>query len=127
VSTLTDLAVSRVVEAVVHADDLARALGEPFPHDRDALATTARLFADTLATGVPGHSVELRVPPFTAVQCVPGPRHTRGTPPSVVQTDPVTWTRLAAGRLSWAAALAGGTLAASGERSDLTAYLPLLA
>lgn len=127
VSTVTDLAVGLVADAVIRADDLARSLGDAaFPHDRQALAITVRVLADALAAGVPGHSVELRVPPFVAVQCVPGPRHTRGTPPSVVQTDPITWTRLAAGRLSWAEALAGGSLAASGERSDLTAYLPLV-
>jgi putative sterol carrier protein len=69
--------------------------------------------------------VEVRVPPYGVVQCVGGPRHTRGTPPNVVETDPQTWLRVATGRTSWAQALASGRLVASGERSDLSAYLPL--
>jgi Bacterial SCP ortholog len=74
----------------------------------------------------PGHTVEVRVPPIAAVQCVEGPRHTRGTPSNVVELDPVTWVRLAAGRLSWSEALADGRLSASGERSDIRGLLPLL-
>ncbi len=74
----------------------------------------------------PGRSVEVRVPPYGAVQCVDGPRHTRGTPPGVVETDPVTWLALASGRLQWAEALRSGRLRASGERTDLSAILPLI-
>jgi hypothetical protein len=74
----------------------------------------------------PGHSVEVRVPPYGAVQAVEGGRHTRGTPRAVVETDAVTWLGLAAGELTWSDALASGALRASGERTDLTAYLPLL-
>jgi hypothetical protein len=59
------------------------------------------------------------------VQCLEGPRHTRGTPPNVVETDPLTWIRLAAGRLDWHGAVAGGAVRASGERADLTGWLPL--
>jgi putative sterol carrier protein len=66
------------------------------------------------------------VPPFIAVQAVPGPRHTRGTPPNVVETDPVTWLRLATGRVSFTEAVAAGDVRASGNRADLTPYLPLL-
>jgi hypothetical protein len=78
-----------------------------------------------LAQQVPGRSVELRVPPFVAVQCVPGPRHTRGTPPNVVETDPATWLRLATGALTWADAVAEGRVSASGNRADLSPHLPL--
>ena len=86
-----------------------------------AVKTTARW----LAQQVPGRSVELRIPPHVAVQCVPGPRHTRGTPPNVVETDAATWLRLAAGRLTWQDAVADGTVTASGNRADLSAHLPL--
>jgi hypothetical protein len=61
-----------------------------------------------------------------AVQCLPGPVHTRGTPPNVVETDPLTWIRLAAGRLDWAGAVRSGTVHASGPRADLAPYLPLV-
>jgi Bacterial SCP ortholog len=86
-----------------------------------AVKTTARW----LAQQVPGRSVELRVPPHVAVQCVPGPRHTRGTPPNVVETDARTWLELATGRLAWAEAMATGKVTASGARADLSEYLPV--
>ena len=86
-----------------------------------AVKTTARW----LAQQVPGRSVELRVPPHVAVQLVPGPRHTRGTPPNVVETDAATWLRLAIGALDWAAAVADGKVSASGNRADLSSYVPL--
>jgi uncharacterized protein (TIGR03083 family) len=124
--TAADFAVTRLVELVVHGDDLAAATGTPVRHDRQALGTVTRLLADALAERAPGNSVELRVPPFAAVQCVAGPRHTRGTPPNVVETDPLTWLRLACGRTTWPAALASGALTASGDRADLTGHLPLL-
>ena len=73
----------------------------------------------------PGRSVEVRVPPFAAVQAVPGVRHTRGTPPAVVETDADTWLAVATGRTSWAEAVDSGRVAASGERTDLSPYLPL--
>lgn len=94
-------------------------------YDRTALRIACRTLAGRLAATAPGRSVELRVPPFAAVQCVAGPRHTRGTPPSVVETDPLTWLDLAAGRSTWAEAVSAGRVRASGERSDLSAYLPL--
>jgi hypothetical protein len=78
-----------------------------------------------LAQQVPGRSVELRIPPHVAVQCVPGPRHTRGTPPNVVETDALTWLRLASGQLAWGTAVADGKVVASGNRADLSALLPL--
>ncbi|MER5867879.1 sterol carrier family protein [Kitasatospora sp. NPDC002040] len=123
---VTDFLVTRLVETVVHADDLAAALGlAAFPHDRQALAAVTRLLADAFADQAPGGAVELRVPPYAVVQAVPGPRHTRGTPPNVVETDPLTWIRLATGRTDWAAEL-DTTLRASGERSDLAEYLPVM-
>jgi hypothetical protein len=73
----------------------------------------------------PGHSVEVRVPPYAAVQVIPGVRHTRGTPPAVVETDAETWIALATGELAWADALATARVSASGERTDLAPYLPL--
>lgn len=124
---LADLLVTRLVETVVHADDLAGALGlEAFPHDRQAVAAVTRLLADAFASRAPGGAVELRIPPYAVVQAVQGPRHTRGTPPNVVETDPLTWIRLATGRLGWAQAQEGARLLASGERSDLRAYLPVM-
>ena len=116
------------LDAVLHADDLSRALPEhePVPLVRAALADSARLLAEVLATTVPGRSVEVRVPPFVAVQAVPGPRHTRGTPPNVVETDAVTWLRIATGRRAFADAVADGSIRASGNRADLTEFLPVL-
>jgi hypothetical protein len=73
----------------------------------------------------PGHSVEVRIPPYAAVQVIPGVRHTRGTPPAVVETDAATWIALATGELSWSDALHSARVSASGERTDLTTYLPL--
>ena len=124
--TAADFAVTRLVELVVHTDDLADATGLDIPIDRHALATATRLLADALAEAAPGNSVEVRVAPYAAVQCVAGPRHTRGTPPNVVETDPLTWVRLATGRVGWAAALESARLSASGERADLAGYLPVL-
>ena len=92
----------------------------------DALRAAVTYLLDLLAADAPGRAVEVRVPPYAAVQCVEGPRHTRGTPPNVVEMDPVTWVRLAAGRLSWADALAAGRVSASGPRADLSGLLPLL-
>ncbi len=96
------------------------------PPPRPALAKAVRLSLRTLAQVAPGRSVEVRVPPFAAVQCVEGPRHTRGTPPNVVETDPRTWLELATGELRWPDAVAAGRVTASGSRADLSALLPLL-
>ena len=92
---------------------------------RAVLGAAVKTSARWLAQQVPGRSVELRVPPHVAVQLVPGPRHTRGTPPNVVETDAATWLRLATGELTWDAALAQGAVTASGNRADLSTYLPL--
>ncbi|MFE9931823.1 sterol carrier family protein [Streptomyces sp. NPDC005533] len=124
--TLADFLVTRTVELVVHTDDLNRAAGLDVPIERQALAACTRLLADALALKAPGGAVEVRIPPFAVVQCVEGPRHTRGTPPNVVETDPLTWIRLATGRTGWAEALDGARVRASGERADLSALLPLM-
>lgn len=92
---------------------------------QEALRAAASHLLDVLADRAPGRAVEVRVPPFAAVQCVEGPRHSRGTPPNVVETDPVTWLELATGRAGWAEAVAAGRVAASGPRADLSRYLPL--
>ena len=73
----------------------------------------------------PGASVEVRVPPYAAIQCIAGVRHTRGTPPAVIEMAPGVWLSLARGALSWTEALAAGDVRASGERADLSPYLPL--
>jgi hypothetical protein len=93
--------------------------------DATMLGKAVRELLRALSVTAPGRSVEVRVPPYGAVQCVAGPRHTRGTPANVVETDPVTWVELASGRLAWADALAQGRVHASGSRTDLSPYLPL--
>ncbi|GAB2873976.1 maleylpyruvate isomerase family mycothiol-dependent enzyme [Streptomyces deserti] len=124
---LADYLVTRTVELVVHTDDLNAAVpGLDIPYDRQALAACTRLLADALAAKAPGGSTEVRIPPYAVVQCVAGPRHTRGTPPNVVETDPLTWIRLATGRLAWQDAVQDAKVSASGERADLEAYLPLM-
>ncbi|MCF3134270.1 maleylpyruvate isomerase family mycothiol-dependent enzyme [Streptomyces olivochromogenes] len=124
---LDDYLVTRTVELVVHTDDLNAAVpGLDVPHDRQALAAATRLLADALAEKAPGGSTEVRIPPYAVVQCVEGPRHTRGTPPNVVETDPLTWIRLATGRLAWPDALEAAQVSASGERSDLGGLLPVM-
>ena len=85
-----------------------------------------RFTLEELAATVPGGAVEVRVPPDGAVQAVPGPGHTRGTPPNVVETDPVTWLELVTGRLPWADAVAAGRVSASGQRADLSLWLPVV-
>lgn len=92
---------------------------------RTDLATGVRYLLQLLVEKAPGNSVEMRVPPFGAVQVVEGPRHTRGTPPNVVETDPATWIALATGELAWADAATAGRLTASGTRADLSPLLPL--
>lgn len=123
---LADFVATRLIEVVVHTDDLARSVGAEPDLDRAALAATCRTLAGVIADRYPGHAVEVRVPPFAAVQCVEGPRHTRGTPPNVVETDPLSWLRLATGRLPWADLVRDGRVRASGDRSDISALLPLL-
>ena len=92
---------------------------------RTDLATAVRYLVQLLAEKAPGHSVEVRVPPFGAVQVIEGPRHTRGTPPNVVETDARTWIALATGREQWPDAAAAGRIVASGTRADISDLLPL--
>ncbi|BBY05758.1 sterol carrier family protein [Mycobacterium noviomagense] len=120
----TDPATTR--RAVLALADWLRDDTRPAP-DRADLAAAVRLTARTLAAQAPGASVEVRIPPFVAVQCIPGPRHTRGTPPNVVETDPRTWLLLATGMLQVAAAKAAGTLQLSGSRAgEIERWLPVV-
>jgi hypothetical protein len=93
--------------------------------DRQTLAMAARYLLEQLATDHEGNSVEVRVPPFGATQAIAGPRHTRGTPPNVVETDAATWLALATGALSWEAAVTAARVSASGTRADLAEVLPI--
>jgi hypothetical protein len=119
--------------APIPAEDLRAAVdpvrawlaGEAEQPPRAVLGAAVKTTARWLAQQVPGRSVELRVPPHVAVQLVPGPRHTRGTPPNVVETDAGTWLRLATGELGWDDAVAQGRVSASGNRADLSSHLPL--
>ncbi|MGW0802691.1 sterol carrier family protein [Nonomuraea sp. NPDC002799] len=95
------------------------------PPERDAARQAVRYLLDRLAAASPGRTVEVRVPPYAAVQAIAGPRHTRGTPPNVVEMDGRTWIELALGRRTWAEAMAQGLVAASGSRADLSGQLPL--
>jgi hypothetical protein len=110
-------------EANVAAVAAALDRGEEPP--QAALRSAARYLLVELEREAPGRSVEVRVVPVAAVQVVAGPRHTRGTPPNVVETDPLTWIRLATGRLGWAEAVQSGAVSASGARADLSEYLPV--
>lgn len=105
---------SAAVEAVLAGAD-----------DRDTTALAVRYLLEVLASDFEGHTVEVRVPPWGAVQAIEGPRHTRGTPPNVVETDASTWIALATGSLPWSDALAGARASASGQRADLSDVLPL--
>ena len=103
------------VEAVRGSDAPARA----------DLATAVRYLLQLLTEKAPGNTVEVRVPPFGAVQVMQGPRHTRGTPPNVVEMDAPTWIALALGDELWADATSAGRIAASGVRADVSELLPL--
>ena len=96
------------------------------PAERPTQRLAVRYTLQVLTDRAPGHSVEVRIPPFAAVQAIPGPVHRRGTPSAVVEMDPGTWLALSTGSLSWAQAKAAGRIRASGERADLTAWLPLI-
>ncbi|SDL91909.1 hypothetical protein SAMN04488535_1244 [Corynebacterium mycetoides] len=102
--------------------------GSATPPSRKQLADACRTTARTLADELPGHAVELRIPPFVAVQCVDGPRHTRGTPPNVVEMDPQTWLKVATGLVSFDDALEQGLIDASGARAaEVARGLPVIA
>lgn len=111
--------------AVAAVLDWLRDESRPAP-TRGELAEAVRLTARTLAATAPGSSVEVRVPPFVAVQCIPGPAHRRGNPPNVVETDPRTWLLLATGLLGVSDAVASGALRLSGARAaEIGQWLPL--
>ncbi|MFM1964657.1 MAG: hypothetical protein RL134_382 [Actinomycetota bacterium] len=116
---MSDPALAQQLESCLTAYSMDRA---PDPEiERAAVKATLGL----LTSAAPGRSVEVRVPPYAAVQVIEGVKHRRGTPAAVVECDARTWLRLATGSLSWSDAVSSGTLRASGERSDLSAYLPL--
>lgn len=94
--------------------------------DNAALTLAVRFLLEELAEQAPGNSVEVRVPPLGATQCIEGPRHTRGTPPNVVEMSPTTWVKLATGQLEWAQAIEQNLVAASGIRADLSEVMPLI-
>lgn len=94
---------------------------------RAQLASAVRFTLEELADIAPGHTVEVRVAPFGAVQCVEGPKHTRGTPPNVIEMDTQTWLELVTGATTWQQGVTAGRIAASGERADISAWLPLQA
>jgi len=131
-ATVLDFTETRVVELTVHADDLSRSLPDrpAVSIERTALGSASRTLAAILAGQSPGRSIEVRIPPYAAVQCGlpddPGPTHTRGTPPNVIETEALTFLRLGTGRTSWADARAGHLIKASGRQADLSPVLPLL-
>jgi hypothetical protein len=104
---------------------LAAWRADPDRADRADVATAVRFTLQHLAEAAPGGTVEVRIPPYAVVQCIAGPRHTRGTPPNVVETNASTWLGLATGQVSWTDAVAAGAVHASGNRADLAAHLPL--
>jgi hypothetical protein len=110
---------SDAVSAVVSAFDAGREV------DRSAVREAVRELLTQLRRDAPGRSVEVRVPPYGAIQCIEGPTHTRGTPPNVVEAEPVAFVLLATGRLSWVEAVRDGRVTASGIRADLSSYLPI--
>jgi len=115
----------RHIDSAAGRDAVARWRADGPAASREILAAAVRYTLEHLAALAPGRSTEVRVPPFAAVQCIPGTRHTRGTPPNVVETDAQTWLALATGTLTWADAVADGRVSASGRRADLSALLPL--
>jgi uncharacterized protein (TIGR03083 family) len=123
---LRDFLATRCIEGAAHAWDLGVALDRDDLVHADALRVAVRALADVLVSQHPGRTVEVRIPGCTAVQCVEGPRHTRGTPPNVVETNPLTFLLLSTGRRAWLEALATGDVRASGQRADLSPYLPLM-
>lgn len=112
----------RIADPSLVAEALSRVANDRTPAD---LRLLTKHFLAVLEARAPGRSVEVRVPPYAAVQVVAGVRHTRGTPPAVVEMDAATWIALATGRLTWPDAEQSGRVRASGERADLTPYLPL--
>jgi uncharacterized protein (TIGR03083 family) len=126
---VNDLLRTRANELIAHSIDAGRSIpGRPGPElEPAALKIAVRMLAEVLADRYPGRSVEVRVPPYAAVQIGDGPVHKRGTPPNVVETDPATFVALATGRTGFVDAFDAGVVRASGARADLSAYFPVLA
>lgn len=125
-----DMVTTRLVEAVVHGLDLAAATSTSFEQDPAALKQVAKWCGKLLERSHKGKTIEVRVPPATAVQIAgpegDGPKHKRGTPPNTVEMNPTTWIELASGRLSWADAVSSYRVSASGRLADLDFVLPLM-
>lgn len=117
------MAKARIADAA-GVDAVSRALATVA--DREIEATAVRYLLQVLADAAPGNSVEVRVPPFGAVQCIEGPGHTRGTPPNVVEMDALTWLAIATGGDTWQHAYDRGSVSASGSRADLSTLLPVV-
>ena len=115
------------LEANKSSDAKTRESADRDPVPRTVIATAVRYSLEEVTARAPGNSVEVRVPPLGVTQCVEGPRHTRGTPPNVIECDAATWLAMVTGQLSWENAVANGSVAASGLRADLSALLPLWA
>lgn len=114
-------------QAVLAVKDWIQGEGSVEKPGRAALAAATRLSVRLLGQDAPGNSVEVRVPPFVAIQCIEGPKHTRGTPPNVVETDPLTWLRLATGQTTFEAEINSGKISASGTRAaEIAEWLPLV-
>lgn len=111
---------------VDHARSVLSRIDSDNPPAREEQRDAVKASVAALVAKAPGRSVEVRIPPFAAVQVVEGSTHRRGTPPAVVETDPHTWLALALGSLSWQQAVSSGRVRASGERSDLSGLLPLI-
>lgn len=127
----SELITTRIVQLVSGIDEINRLRPEadPIPIGGKPLAYSCRRLARILEATHPGRSIEVRIPPYAAIQCSiagEGPTHTRGTPPNVVETDPITFLRLATGREDWSAARSAGRVSASGQRADISAALPIL-
>lgn len=116
----------RRIDPVVGAEALRAWMADPAALDRPTRATAVRYTLEELSLQAPGRSVEVRVPPYGAVQVIAGTTHRRGTPPNVVELESDSWLELAVGDISWADAEQSGRLSASGGRADLAAYLPLM-
>ncbi len=106
--------------------DSSQGSKRPVGADPATTATAVRFLLQELGQRAPGRSVEVRVPPFGAVQCIAGTSHRRGTPPAVIETDAHTWIALGVGQLAWVDAVESGRVQASGERADLSRLLPLI-
>jgi hypothetical protein len=126
IQALSDRApLEQLIALTVLATDLTQAAGAGPIIPPEAQRIVVQVFLDRLYDKAPGKSVEVRVPPFAAIQCVEGPAHTRGTPPNTIETDALTWIRLSTGRAQWAGAVEAHQVIVSGTRADLSALLPL--